>query len=125
MTSSCSRRHPSAGFPALRPPAAIPTPLTEVKGPGATHRLPHFLPDGKHLLFVSGTSGVNSKGNAIYLLDLDSKKTSLFARENSEGRYVEPGYLVFARDGNIMAQPMNAGRLRLTGDAVPIAEKVS
>ncbi|HSS44656.1 MAG TPA: protein kinase [Thermoanaerobaculia bacterium] len=98
--------------------------LTETKGVGATHRLPHFLPDGKHLLFLSGSSSTDSKDNAIYVLDLDTKKATLFARENSEGRYAEPGYLVFVRDGNLMAQPMDAGRLRITGEAVPIAEKV-
>jgi eukaryotic-like serine/threonine-protein kinase len=115
---------PFGGLSRVSASGGSPTGLTQVNGPGATHRVPHFLPDGKHLLFLSGSNRVDSKDNAIYALDLDSKKATLVARENSEGRYVEPGYLVFVRDGNLMAQPMDAGRLRTTGEAVPIAEKV-
>lgn len=115
---------PFTGLSRVSAAGGVPTVLTEVHGVGGTNRLPSFLPDGKHVLFLSGTSQIDSKDNAIYLLDLDSKKTTLFARENSEGRYVEPGYLVFVRDGNLMAQPMDARRLRVTGEAVPIAEKV-
>ncbi len=46
------------------------------------------------------------------------------AHENSEGRYAEPGYLLFYREGNLMAQPFDARALKLSGEAVPIAEKV-
>jgi serine/threonine protein kinase/Tol biopolymer transport system component len=115
---------PFAGLSCVSASGGSPTVLTQVKGLGATHRLPYVLPGGKHVLFLSGTNSVYSKDNAIYALDLDSKKTTLVARENSEGRYAEPGYLVFVRDGNLMAQPMDAGRLRTLGEAVPIAEKV-
>jgi Tol biopolymer transport system component len=100
------------------------TPVTEVKGPGATHRLPWFLPDGKHVLFLSGTNRFDSKDNAIWALDLDSKKTVLVAREQSEGRYVEPGYLAFVREGNLMLQPFDTAALKTTGEAVPVAEKI-
>ncbi len=99
--------------------------VTRMDALGSTHRLPWFLPDGKHLLFLSGSNRIGSKDNGIWLLDLNSGKTALFAHENSEGRYVEAGYLVFVRDGNLMAQPMDASRLKLTGEAVPIAERIS
>jgi eukaryotic-like serine/threonine-protein kinase len=115
---------PFSGLSRVSASSGNPTALTEVQGPGFTHRVPHFLPDGKHLLFLSGTPRSESKDNAIYILDLDTKKVTLFARENSEGRYAEPGYLVFVRDGNLMAQPMDAAHLRITGEAVPIAEKI-
>ena len=101
-----------------------PTALTEIKGPGATHRLPWFLPDGKHVLFLSGVSRMDSKENAIWALDIDSKKSWLVAAENSEGRYVAPGYLMFVRDGNLMAQPLDLASIKTTGEAVPVAEKV-
>ena len=100
------------------------TPVTEVKGPGATHRLPWFLPDGRHVLYLSGTNRFDSKDNAIWALDIDSKKTFLVAREQSEGRYVEPGYLAFVREGNLMVQPFDASSLKTTGEAVPVAEKI-
>jgi eukaryotic-like serine/threonine-protein kinase len=102
-----------------------PSPVTEVRGEGVTHRFPSFLPDGKHVLFVAGNASLQSPDRAIYVLDLESRKAEVFARENSEGRFVEPGYLAFVRDGNLMVQPMDSANRRLTGEAAPVVEKVA
>ncbi|MGH9968231.1 MAG: protein kinase domain-containing protein [Pyrinomonadaceae bacterium] len=103
-----------------------PVQLTSVERNDLTHRNPHFLPDGKRLLFFRGSSSSRSeKTDGIYSLDLETKKVEQIANEKSEGIYVEPGYLVFVRDGNLMAQPIDADRLRTSGQAVSIAEKVS
>ena len=84
------------------------TPLTRTDKPGATHRLPFFLPDGKRLLYFSGAqTSDKDKQSAIEVLDLATGKSTLVARENSEGRYAEPGYLLFVREGNLMAQPLD------------------
>ena len=91
---------------------------------GSTHRLPNFLPDGRHLLFFAGGSKTIDKENTIAVLDLETRKVTTIAHENSEGRYAEPGYLLFYREGNLMAQPFDARALKLSGEAVPIAEKV-
>ncbi|HEV8239336.1 MAG TPA: protein kinase [Thermoanaerobaculia bacterium] len=88
-----------------------------------SHRLPWFLPDGRHLLFVA-SHWPSKLDAAIEVLDLETGKATPLLRERSEGRYVEPGYLLFVRDGNLMAQPFDAERLRTTGDPVAIAEKV-
>ena len=101
-----------------------PVQVTSVESTDVTNRNPHFLPDGERLLFYSGKTTTGGKENGIYCLDLETKKVELVARENSEGIYVEPGYLVFVRNGNLMAQPFDARRLSLAGQAVPIAERV-
>ncbi|HEU5179216.1 MAG TPA: protein kinase [Candidatus Polarisedimenticolia bacterium] len=100
-----------------------PKALTKLEGEGRTHRLPHFLPDGEHVLFLSGDSSLH-KDDSIQVLDLKTKKTQLVAKESSEGLYVEPGFLVFVRDATLMAQPFDAGRLKLSGEAVPLAKDV-
>jgi Tol biopolymer transport system component/predicted Ser/Thr protein kinase len=100
-----------------------PSPVTQADEVTRTHRLPQFLPDGKRVLFFSG-SGLNAKDNAIFCLDLDSKKVSLVARENSGGVFARPGELLFQRASTLFAQPMDAGSLKLTGPPVPIAEGV-
>src|SRR5262249_62093521 len=41
---------------------------------------------------------------------------------NSTGRYVPPGYLLFVREGVLMAQRFDAKRLELTGEPLTIAE---
>jgi Tol biopolymer transport system component len=99
------------------------TPLTTPSVEGTTHRLPHFLPDGKRLLFFNGAPGKDAK-NGIYFIDTAAKEPALVAAENSEGRYVPPGYLVFVREWNLLAQRMDPQSLRLSGEAVPIAEMV-
>ncbi|HEY6049817.1 MAG TPA: hypothetical protein VIZ58_01110, partial [Thermoanaerobaculia bacterium] len=42
----------------------------------------------------------------------------------SEARYVEPGYLAFIRERNLMVQRFDATALRTIGEATPIAEGV-
>ena len=101
-----------------------PIQVTSVERNDITHRNPHFLPDGKRLLFFRGSASRSEKTNGIYSLDLETRKVEQIASEKGEGIYVEPGYLVFVRDGNLMAQPIDADRLRTSGQAVPIAEKV-
>jgi Tol biopolymer transport system component len=98
--------------------------VTSTEGTDITNRNPHFLPDGEQLLFFSGRTKTSEKDNGIYSLDLETKDVALVSRESSEGIYVEPGYLVFVRHGNLMAQGFDARSLRLTGQAVPIAERV-
>jgi len=100
-----------------------PVPLTTLPKPGMFHRLPQFLPDGKRLLFYSG-EGDSANVNGIYSLDVESKKTALVLATKSGGVYVEPGYLVFVQEENLVAQPIDLGTLRLSGEPVPIAEGV-
>jgi len=97
----------------------VTTPTVE----GTTHRLPYFLPDGKRLLFLSSGPG-EGVHNGIHSFDLDSKAVTLVLEENSEGRYAAPGYLAFIHEGNLMVQRMDPQSLKLSGEAVPIAEKV-
>jgi Tol biopolymer transport system component len=88
-----------------------------------SHRLPHFLPDGRHVLFFSGWE-THAKDNGIFSLDLDTKKVKPIASEQSEGLYVAPGYLVFLKGANLMAQPFDADNQKVTGEALLVAENV-
>ena len=101
-----------------------PIQVTSVESKEVTHRLPHFLPDGNRLLFFLGKTTVTEHDKGIYSLDLATKKVMLVAKEESEGIYVEPGYLIFVRNGNLMAQSFDERSLHLDGQAVPIAEHI-
>jgi Tol biopolymer transport system component len=100
-----------------------PAPVTTTDDPTVSHRLPWFLPDGKRLLFFSGTSVVTER-NSIAVFDLDTKKVTPLLNVNSGGRYVAPGWLVFVRDRNLMAQRFDPVTLRLGGEAAPIVERI-
>ena len=115
--------NPYGGLEIVPAAGGSPATLTTPSGEGWTQRLPHFLPDGKRLLFFASKPGSDTE-SGIYWLDIDTKKDTLLTKEHSEGLYVAPGYLVFVREGNLMAQPLDAATLKLTGEAVPIAERV-
>jgi serine/threonine protein kinase len=114
---------PFGGLMRVDESGGTPTPVTTAERASFTHRLPWFLPDGRHLLFFSGAD-VSSGGNRIAVLDLDSKQVTPLMTVDSGGRYVAPGWLVFVRDRNLMAQRFDPVTLRLGGEAMPIAERV-
>jgi eukaryotic-like serine/threonine-protein kinase len=86
------------------------------------HFSPQFLPDGKHFLYLAESS--RAENNAIYVASLDSKEKKLLLNVSSNPVYVSPGYLLFHRQGTLMAQPFDADRLQFTGEAVPIVEGI-
>jgi len=102
--------------------AATPVTQLDASRKEVGHYWPQFLPDGNHFLYLALTS--NPENSAIYVGSLDSKERKLLLNAISDVAYVPPGYLLFSREGTLMAQPFDAQRLELTGEAVPIAEDV-
>ncbi len=101
------------------------SPVTKTEKEWTGHRLPHFLPDGRRLLFLSYESPTLRRKEAnIYCLDLDTKELTLVMKAESEAFYAKPGYLIFAREGNLMAQEFDLKRLQTRGEAVPIAQGI-
>jgi hypothetical protein len=95
------------------------------------HTGPSFLPDGRHFLYLRVASKEEDSG--VYVGSLDSKpgeqSSRLIAKGASPATYVPSadrahGYLMFLRQGALMAQPFAADSLSLAGDAVPIVERV-
>ena len=102
--------------------------VTTVKINSDSDRLPYFLPDGRHVLFSlepGNAVGQIKPGYGVFVLDLQTKKVAPLLQEASNAVYAPPGYLLFYRDGNLMAQPFDAKGIRLEGAAIPIADKVS
>jgi Tol biopolymer transport system component len=92
-----------------------------------TLRWPVFLPDGSHFLYWAGNPySVATPGTSgIYLASLDGKDRQFLLLADSDALYVSPGYLLFLKGETLMAQPFDADGLKLTGEAVPIAEHVA
>jgi Tol biopolymer transport system component len=85
-------------------------------------RAPQFLPDGRHFLYLSRSPAAGRGG--IFLGSMDSKETRMLLPIESNASYVAPGFLIYGRQTTLLAQPFDAGKLRLSGEAVPIAEQV-
>jgi len=85
---------------------------------------PVFLPDGKHFLFLSGAFGSEKEKRTIVAGSLGSRQTRPILSGYSRVAYCPPGYLLFARDGSLLAQPFDARGLSATGDPIPISDEV-
>jgi Tol biopolymer transport system component len=115
---------PDAHSPIFRVSSAggAPTQVTELgkaQKEGA-HLWPEFLPDGRH--FVFWVLGGGKDGVAVS--SLDSKEKKLLIPGASRAVYASPGVLLFVQGETLMAQPFDAARLRLSGEPVPIAERL-
>ncbi len=87
---------------------------------------PHFLPDGRRFLFLS--RDFEARGDRRWYLSagsLDSREiTPISDAIWSRVEYVAPGYLVYGRRGSLLAQRFDARTLRLSGEAITLAERV-
>ncbi len=110
----------------LRVPASggEATPITTLdRGRGEySHRWPHFLPDGRHFLYVALAGGHDANG--IYVGSLDSKQTSLVIRATSAVAYAPPGYLLYAPERSLAAQPFDPKSLKLSGEAASVGDQL-
>ena len=110
-------RIPAAGG-ALQPVSALDATRQEV-----THYWPQFLPDGKHFLFYARCA--DPAKSAIWAGSLNSRERQLVTTSDAGPIYVEPGWLLFAREGALLAQRFDPGSRTLSGDAFPLARKVA
>ena len=91
----------------------------------ATHRWPQVLPGGKAILFTSHTNTGNYENATIVAQSLATGQRSVLLKGGSYGRYVPAGYLLFVHSGSLIAAPMDAERLKLTGEPMPVLEAVA
>ena len=84
------------------------------------HRWPQFLPDGRHFLYASLPNREGGFDTYVGSLDSDLRKRVVTAM--GAAVYSPPGYLVYARNRELVAQPFDAGALELNGTAQGIGE---
>jgi len=87
-----------------------------------SHRWPQFLPDGRHFLFTARSDVIQN--NLIYVGSLDSKTITPLLPAQSNASYAA-GYVLFAREGTLMAQRFDAASLTLSGEALAVASRIS
>jgi len=93
-----------------------------------THRYPEFLPDGRRFLYLV-SAGPTDK-NGIYIGSLDGPESRRLIADDANPRYVGPrvgkrnGFLLFVRDGTLLAQPVDPKSMQPSADPFPVAENV-
>jgi len=92
-----------------------------------TNRWPHFLPDGRHFLYVS-RAPVEGRGETgrLMLASLDSPDVRVLIEDSTNAAYVEPGFILFGRGGDLLARRFDPDRLEFVGEPIPLtADKAS
>ena len=84
-----------------------------------SHRYPRFLPDGRHYLYLAVGGDQTA---AAYVGELNSTQRRPLPGIASMVEYSPTGHLVFLRNGSLMAQAFDVGKLEMSGEAFPIAE---
>jgi Tol biopolymer transport system component len=112
------------GLSTVSATGGTPTPITTLGTEVGTDRVPFFLPDGKHALFVRSSLQFTAPGT-VSILDISSKKIEKLFDSDSEAQYAEPGYILFSRDGNLLAQSFNASSMKLSGEPIVVAQHIA
>jgi serine/threonine protein kinase/Tol biopolymer transport system component len=90
----------------------------------SSYRWPMFLPDGTHYLFMVANFTGRKEVNAIFVGSLDSKEKRFILQATANAAYAAPGYLLFCRDKDLLAQGFDLQSFALTGEAATILSEI-
>ena len=117
----------SSGLLRVSAGGGTPVPVTQPDAAKkeTAHRHPWFLPDGRHFLFTVTTGpGGSFSVNSVHVGSLDGEPPKVLTEADAQGIYAS-GFLLFVRDGTLLAQPFDPDRLVTTGDPLVVAEDVA
>lgn len=103
------------------------TPVTtlETASGDVQHSFPFFLPDGRHFLyFVVGSQASRTVPRGVYVGALDSTAPGKLIEPGGSNAKYANGYLLFLRNGALLAQPFDVGRLELQGTPASLVDHV-
>lgn len=88
---------------------------------GQLYRWPDILPGSRAVVFTR----VMPDGFELAAVSLDTRTVVPLELVGTYPRFIEPGYLLFARpSGDLLAASFDAGALKVRGEAFPVAEGV-
>ena len=104
-----------------------PVPVTKLDASRheTAHRYPHFLPDGRHFLYMAANLAgpPDDPANAVRVGSLDEHLDKALVPTLSNAGYAS-GHLLYVRDGTLLAHRFGLSRLEIQGDPVPAVQKV-
>jgi serine/threonine protein kinase/Tol biopolymer transport system component len=98
-----------------------PSRLTEAPRRGSRHGAPSFLPDGRTVLFAI-MSEDTADDYELAAVSLDTGEPRLLGVTGVQPFYVEPGYVLFAREGAVWGAPFDAASLEFQAEPIPLLE---
>jgi Tol biopolymer transport system component len=95
-----------------------------------SHRWPYFLPGGRRFFYFN-RAGPDPAQSGIYLGSLDRPQEKIRLLSSAKSAIYAPGgngdsgHLLWVRDGTLLAQPFDAVKGQVSGEAAMIAEGVA
>jgi len=97
---------------------------TELSSDAIAQIWPTFLPDGNHFLYLDWRYSTHEgRENSVWIGSLDGEKARRLPLTSTNVHYSE-GYLLFSRDGDLVAQKFDLSRLQLGDSVVPIVRNI-
>lgn len=117
---------PAFGQPLFAVPATGGTPVAataiEASRGDSAHLFPALLPDSRHFVFAA--RNLDPEKTTICLGGLGDPAVRPLFRADSAAIYADSGYLLFAREGALLAQRLDPQRFVPVGDPSVVAENV-
>ncbi len=89
-----------------------------------SHRWPYFLPDGKHFLYLAiNHDPTKAASDGIYYSSVDGRVNKLVLKSRSNAIFAD-GYLLFARNQQLLAQPFNPATGTLSGEPQALVKDI-
>jgi Tol biopolymer transport system component/predicted Ser/Thr protein kinase len=107
---------------AIGGPRSAVTSMDETPG-AISHRLPVFLPDGRHLLYA--VIGGEMRGVYVRTLSTQTKGDRKLLLSDTSAAIYANGHLLYMRGEALMAQPYSPDRSEFSGEAFRVAEKIA
>jgi serine/threonine-protein kinase len=118
----------SAGLMSIPPTGGTPKVISvpDTSNNERTYRWPQVLPDGKHVIYTIGdVDNPNDYDNAqIAIQSLESGERQILDVKGEMARYIEPGYLVVARKGALLAAPFDLDERKLSASLLTVLDDV-
>jgi Tol biopolymer transport system component len=114
---------PATGLYRISAAGGQPTPVRIDVGGGSSPWFPSFLPDGRHFLFFT-PAPTQPENAGVFIASLDSNTAKRLLTARSRAVHATPGYLLFWREGALLAQAFDDTTLEVRGNAVAVANGV-
>jgi serine/threonine protein kinase len=95
--------------------------LTTASGPQEAHRWPHFLPDGRGVVYTVVKPGTTS----IAVHSFRTGTSTTLDLEGTAARYVRSGHLVYSSSSSLVAVPFDPHSMELKGTPTPVVEGIA
>jgi Tol biopolymer transport system component/predicted Ser/Thr protein kinase len=87
------------------------------------HSWPQLLGGERYLLYLAVAR--DPQQNAVYVQDLSSKQRVMVLKNITRAVWSPPGYLLFVREGSLLAQRMNPRTFQMEGEPMAVAQDVA